>query len=266
MEQVQMLFRRLLSLLLILTGLVAGPVHAACTNPAGNTADIVYNSAYHTYQFCNGTGWLQFGGGSNCTPASGYSEASSSGSGYFVVTSTTWNGNLGGFGLLGADALCLTELSSTHTGWKGYSTANSNGQLVATKVHAFLCDQQTCTNLMPLTTYFFANAASGTAGGASFTTDANGNGPQDNANWSGATYFNGTYSYWTNMGPYGASTTLWNSAPQNTSNTFGDCNNWTDSTQPGGVNGNSANTDYNRWATNNPACSNTFHLLCFVNP
>ena len=44
--------------------LAAGPVYAACSNPAGNEGDIIYNGDYHTYQFCDGTNWYAIGGGS----------------------------------------------------------------------------------------------------------------------------------------------------------------------------------------------------------
>src|SRR5215472_239526 len=95
-------------------------------------------------------------------------------SGYFVMSKDTWDGDLysaaGARGLnpLGAaDKLCLTELTML-TSWHGYST-KSNGQLVASMVHAFLCNGGSgCNNLQPATTYYFANAGDPRAGGASF--------------------------------------------------------------------------------------------------
>jgi hypothetical protein len=51
-----------LSLLILLACLAAGPVHAGtCSNPTGNEADVIYNGAFHTYQFCNGTNWMAEG-------------------------------------------------------------------------------------------------------------------------------------------------------------------------------------------------------------
>src|SRR5258708_33498310 len=91
-------------LVILLACLAAGPVFAACYNPPGNEGDQFYSSDYHTYQFCNGTSWLAFGGGSGCAATGGYSPTRPSGYGYFVLTSTTYNGNLGG--VLGADAKC----------------------------------------------------------------------------------------------------------------------------------------------------------------
>jgi hypothetical protein len=177
-----------------------------------------------------------------------------------VLSSGTYNGNLGG--PTGADATCLTELT-TNTGWKGYSTANTNGQLVASKVHAFLCANPPCTNLMPLTTYTFANAGSGAAGGASFTTDSNGLGPNDANNWSGANYFSGTYSYWSTHGT--TSNTQWANTQAGGSVFCG--GNWTsNSSGLVGEIGSSANTTSARWAVAQAACNNTESLICFVNP
>ncbi len=54
--------RVLLSLLILLACLATRPVYATCANPAGNEADVIYNANYHTYQFCNGTNWIAYGG------------------------------------------------------------------------------------------------------------------------------------------------------------------------------------------------------------
>lgn len=241
--------------------LAVAPAHAACTNPAGNEGDVFYNSGSHTYQFCNGFSWLAYSQGGNCVATGGYSPVAPSGHGYFVLSNGTFNGNLGY--QAGADADCLSDLT-THTGWIGYSTANSNGQLVADKVHAFLCEENfgDCMgNLMPLTTYYFANAGSGGAGGASMTTDSNGFGPNDSANWSGSTYFNGTYTYWT--GRNYISATQWHYISQGGNV----CSDWTDnSSGDAGQTGTSAATDNNRWNNGSPTCDQTYHLICYVNP
>ena len=194
-----------LALLVLLAWLAAGPVYGGtCSNPAGNEADDFYNKDYHTFQFCNGTYWVAFGGQM-------WQGSKPSGTGYFVMSKSTWNGNLGD--LAGTDAKCLTELT-TNTGWRGYSTASSNGQLVSGKVHAFLCRDGFCNSLTPLATYFFANAGDSSAGGASFTVDVNGDGPNDAANWSAANYFNGTYAYWTNFSAQ--SNSLWSDTASQT--------------------------------------------------
>jgi hypothetical protein len=219
-----------------------------------------YNSTVSVPEFCNGSAWSQLVPVS-VTPT----ETAPSGHGYFVLTGTSYNGNLGG--LNGADADCLTELTVTNTSWQGYSTANSNGQLIASKVHAFLCTAVAyCNNLMPLTTYYFANAGNPSAGGASFTTDSNGLGPNDNNNWSGANYFGGTYSYWGNRGSNGLSTTAFSNA--NASGVEACSATWVSAanSQTGWF-GASANTTNLRWNTSiTDTCDATLNLICFVNP
>jgi hypothetical protein len=54
------------------------------------------------------------------------------GTGYFVLTNSTWNGNLGGFS--GANAKCLSELTG-NTNWKYYTAANGAGLLNSTAAH-----------------------------------------------------------------------------------------------------------------------------------
>lgn len=236
------------------------PALADCANPAGVESQIVYNADYKTMQFCDGTDWVNMGGGLDCNFPS-----PPSGSGYFVLTHTTWDGNLGG--IAGADAKCLTELGTTYTSWRGYTTANSNGQITAGKVHAFLCDQNgTCNNLMPLTTYYFAYANSGAPGGASFTTDASGIGPNNSNPWSAANYFGGTYTYWTNRedDPGGGVTpTKW----VNAHGDGNDCSAWTNPGSGGiGNYGNSSTNDALRWWGGGAGCNITRRLICFVNP
>lgn len=246
---------------LALLCLSAFPALADCANPAGVESQIVYNADYKVLQFCNGTDWISMGGGFDCNFPS-----PPSGSGYFVLTHTTWNANLGG--LTGADAKCLTEIGTTYTSWRGYSTANSNGQITAGKVHAFLCDRNGCNNLMPLTTYYFAYANDGTPGGASFTTDATGLGPNNSNPWSAANYFSGTYTYWTNRqdDPGGGITpTKW------VNSTYGDstqdCSLWTStSSAQNSYSGNSSSTDSARWLQGLAFCNTARRLICFVNP
>lgn len=244
---------------LLLSSLMTVAAIADCTDPAGKETAVIYNGDYHTYQFCNGTSWLAFGGGNSCSGSGGYSPTAPTGHGYFVLTSTTYVGaNIGS--LTAADSDCLTELT-TNTSWMGYSTANANGQLIAAKVHGWLCDADSCHDLMPLTTYYFANAGNSSAGGASFTTDSNGYGPNDSAAWSAANYFSGTYNYWT--GRAAGSSTKWGSA----SGSYGNdnCNSWTASWVPGDV-GISTSTGTGRWNTTQYGCGNSYNLICFVNP
>jgi Protein of unknown function (DUF1554) len=278
--------------------LMAGPVFgAACSSPAGNEADRIYNGDYHTWQFCNGTSWRAFAGalyqqvsggsgycanpagkeadqiyngtyhtwqfcnGTNWEPFGAYS-APPAPTGYFVLSKSTWNGNLGGRS--GADALCLTELT-TNTGWMGYSTANSEGLLVSGNVHAFLvCDETEgeCNTLLPSTTYTFANANNSSAGGATFTTDDMGYGPGNSNNWSSSTYFGTTTAdYWT--GNNVSTSTQW----RYTAEGSGTCSSWSSSSSSvNGEFGNSNTTGGDRWGGQSAACNTSENLVCYVNP
>jgi len=259
-------FKILPELLFVLTGLVAVPAYADCTGPAGKAADIIYNVDYHTYQFCNGTIWIQYRNGTAWRSQNNYNPTIPAGSGFFVLSHDTYDGGRGG--RAAADATCLTDLT-TNTGWRGYAAANSAGQLVAGKVHAFLCDQDACTNLMPLATYYFANAMAGqgSAGGASFTTDSGGVGPNDSANWAAANYFSGTYTYWT--GNAGNTATAWDTAHsvdgQHACGIFGGRWNSNSSGDNGEV-GQSTSANGVRWTASTQNCANTFNLICVVNP
>lgn len=217
-----------------------------------------------SFQGCNGTSWSALVQVQSTTP-----PTAPSGSGYFVLTKTTWDGNLGG--KVGADAKCLTELSSTNTTWAGYSTANSNGQLISAKVHAFFCTGNNCTNLMPLTTYYFAYAGNSSVGGASFTTDSSGFGPYDSISWAAANRFGGTFTYWT--GRAGCTSTAWCNSASNSGDDSNNCLGYTSNSSSYGTGsyGSSAATDAGRWdggyyPNSNGGCANTLNLVCFVNP
>lgn len=168
-----------------------------CSNPAGREADEFYNKDYHTYQFCNGTNWVPFGGAS-------WQAAPTASTGYFVMSKGTYNGDIDGYASAGgntdlaaADAICMSELT-TNTGWKGYAEALADGKLVSGNVHAWLCDYTTCNNLAANTMYYFADANNSTHGGNIFTTIGGGDGPNSApVDWSQASYFGSGYSYWT---------------------------------------------------------------------
>jgi hypothetical protein len=229
-----------------------GSTGASCSST--NAGAVQYSGGY--LEYCNGSAWTPLEPVQS-TPV----ETAPAGSGYFVMSKTTWNGNLGG--LAGADAKCLTDLT-TNTGWQGYSTANSNGQLVAAKVHAFLCigttSPFTCNNTMPLTSYYFADANNSGAGGAFFTTDTSGLGPNDNADWAAANYFSGTYFYWAARDV--TSNATWYPLGQNSS-----CSGWLDNSSGNtGSTGSVAATDYIRWMGAVSSCDQANHLICFVNP
>lgn len=252
-------FRRL-PLLAPLVFLPTLPIYADCSNPAGKEKDIVYNDDYHTYEFCDGTQWYSMG-----KPIPG--RGGGLGGGYFALSKTVYNGNFGSTGdnLKAPDANCLTELT-TNTGWKGYSTAKANGQLVAAKVHAFLCTEGICNTLIPLTTYYFANAKDTAAGGASFITDAMGDGPNDRADWSVANYFNGDYLYWTGYRDP-RSDSSWFDTPTGGGYQCKGKNPWdTETNSTKGVYGHSTSTGKERWWGGNDTCDQSHYLICYVDP
>jgi hypothetical protein len=250
-----------------------------CSNPAGKEADLIYNQgSYHTPQFCNGTNWVPFGG-----PA--WASTPGAGSGYFVMSKSTWNGNLGG--LAGADALCLTELT-TNTGWKGYADANARGLLVSGNVHAFLCDAEgggsTCTSPAANTTFYYADANNSAHGGNSFTTDASQLGPYDVTPWSNTSYFGADYIYWTgragNYIPGNPDANIWSTnywgvkCGTNGNQGCACSSQWSSASSSNlGLQGyagtGGSSFGMNRWfdlIANNIACNQQAHLICFVNP
>ena len=251
-----------------------------CTGPAGVERNIIYNSDYHAYQFCNGTSWVKFGGAV-------WQGAKPSGTGYFVMSKSTWNGNLGG--LAGADAKCLTELT-TNTGWKGYADAKARGILTSGHVRAFLCDFESgfypgsCNTPQASTTFYFADANNSAHGGNRFTTDANQLGPYDFADWGQESYFGASYTYWSGRSYYddGAGPDAWH-GPNNLSlvrwfngnfaPNCGSTNSWDNGTSGySGFVGHAAGGEswpsfaYMRWFSDDPTCDTQEHLICFVNP
>jgi hypothetical protein len=239
--------------------LLAAPIYANCSNPTGKEKDIIYNEDYHTYEFCDGTQWFSMG---KPIPAGGRGRG-----GYFVLTKTVYNGNLGSTGnnLNALDATCLIELT-TNTAWKGYSTASASGQLIAANVHAFLCTEGICNRLTPLTTYYFASAGDTSTGGASLTTDATGDGPNDNADWSAVNYFNGDYLYWTGYRKPRTDIS-WFDTPTGGGYQCQTTNPWdTGTNNAKGVYGHSKSTDRGRWWAGNDTCDQSHYLVCYVDP
>jgi hypothetical protein len=95
--------------------------------------------------------------------------------GYFIEVVSPQGGVLGG--LVGADALCLSELTSRT--WLDQTTAVQRGQLVATKVHAWLCSLAACRDLVPGDRYQYASTVNTSRGGASFVATVDGFLPDD---------------------------------------------------------------------------------------
>ena len=202
------------------------------------------NSTMNSATVTVGTGSDQW----DVTTFSGVTKA------FFVITNSTWTGNLGG--ISGADSKCLTELQGNTFKDK------ANATLDASHVFAFICDSSSCNNLEASKTYYFAVAGNAAVGGDSFTTDGSGTGPGDDTDdWSDSTRFNSTADYWN--GHSENSDTNWGTSAEDT-DTANLCGNWS-GTGDNGFSGNTANTGAARWMNGTLACTNSLNLVCFVN-
>ncbi len=181
-------------------------------------------------------------------------DPGSAGTGFFVLSKNTYDGNLGGQS--GADALCLSDLTSSQ--WKGRDNVALNGSTV----RAMFISTKT---LMPNTRYYFAKGGDAYAGGAYFDTYENGLGPYDSNPWSGRTYFDGAATYWGTYGS-GGSSINWPSTVELTYPQ--DCSNYTSdvsSTEQGRI-GDSTQPDAERWYSITATCDTQRHLVCVVHP
>ncbi|MCP3476668.1 hypothetical protein NLM33_41610 [Bradyrhizobium sp. CCGUVB1N3] len=238
------------------------PVGTTGQQPTCNsntTGGIRYNSSTGYPEYCSGSAWIPF----KVTGAP-------PGSGYFVLSVGTYNGNLGGYsaaggntGLAAANAICLSELT-TNTSWWGYTTANAAGILTSSHVFAFLCDGTSCNTPAASTTYYYGNANDVSAGGGTFTTDASGLGPNDSAAWTLGYRWGGAGTTggiaWTGRGT--STNTAWPSTSSASA-----CTAWTSSSS--GVSGVIAQpgfTDYHRWGSATATCDQSRRLICYVNP
>lgn len=237
-------------------------------------ASLRYNNSLKTLELCHNSDWISFiaSGDEGDTPTA------VSGDGYFVITSTTWTGNLaaaaGGDYTTSAanatqqigDKLCLDDLTAND--WMGKSDAQSRSILNAGHVRAFMCSRGSCNNALPSTTYYFAVSGELASGGASFTTDADTLGPNDSASWSGSTYFNGNKEYWSNR--ESNSSTQWKNNPhgQSTQSRCEFSPGWTNiDAGGGGAVGQTNTTNNDRWdAGNGNDCNVARHLVCMVHP
>lgn len=172
---------------------------------------------------------------------------------FFVLTSGSWTGNLGG--LAGANAKCLVDLQAFN--WLGKDQAS----LSSTTVKAFLCDSTTCNPPLSKETYYFARSGSTNSGGDSFTTDIYARGPLNAENWAVSSKFgSSTYTYWSNRGGSGIGNEIWGISPSNTNS----CNNWTSPSSGYGNIATSSSTDDYRWVYTTAGCHNSHKLICMV--
>lgn len=230
----------------------SGTTAQQITCNSGAAGTMRYNTQTTFMEYCDGSSWNAL---PKIQPAS--PPTTPSGGGYFVVTQSTYTGNLGG--LAGANAACLTELT-TYTNWAGYADANSRGLLNSSKVKAYLCDNSSCNQGVPLATYAYGAVGFPGVGGGTMTVDSSGYGPNDSTSWAAANRFGSAYLIWT--GRYSTSATAWSGAAAGFN-----CSSW--STAGAGSNGEigyASNTDKTRWYGGISTCDIPRNLVCFVNP
>ncbi len=221
------------------------------TCDASHIGAMRYNISMDTFEMCHPDGyWINMvleGGSSVSTPV---------GSGFFVMSSSTRNANLGG--LAGANAYCLNEVTAND--WMGKADASSRGQLVASKVRAYLTTSGVNNNFLPNTTYYFARAGRTDVGGAPFTSDGTGRGPGNPSPWSAQNYFGTAIKFW--MGSRDYST---NYAGTNGCCT-GYCSNWGSSSSGENTTAGSPAAYGNARFTGNASCNTPLYILCMVHP
>ena len=185
-------------------------------------------------EICDGTSWT---------------EISYAADGAFFLSETTYDGNLGGRS--GADALCLTELTSNTWIGKTDYTLNSS------TVKAFLTGDE----LIADREYSFETVGSLVVRSArTFTTDSSGLGPNEIYGWSATSTFDVSDNFWSDVGT--GTDNTWSVG------TLSSCNGFTDNTMSySGTTGDTAGLGTERWQDgSNSFCTATHRLICVVNP
>ena len=221
---------------------------------------IRYDTTDNELEYCNGTAWLSI----NHTSDTGTAPTSTTGMGYFVLSSATTTGNLGG--IAGANTWCYNDLNANN--WNGKADATSRGIFTTGNVRALLMENYSNYNFpMPNITYIFARSGHATYGGATFTTDGSGLGPYNAQYWSGTNYFGGVFEYWTGFYQYnGGTEEAW--GPYESGSSM-DCGQWTQSgSGDTGLYAFSNSNTHRRWGDPYPntSCNRTLRVICMVHP
>jgi hypothetical protein len=149
--------------MLLMACLAASPAYAGCSNPTANEADVIYNSSYHTYQFCNGTQWIAYGGAGGVGSMNLISTQTASSS-----ASLQWTGLGSGYNTLFLDCTLLpasnvvtSEIQVGEGGTPTWETSNyySSGYMV---------DSQDNTGTFDAATYVGGNYRMDNTYGGSF--------------------------------------------------------------------------------------------------
>jgi hypothetical protein len=240
-------------------GIRAGSASTVTTCDATREGVQRYNYANHAIEWCNGSSWITATSVSGTTPT----PTGMGGTGYFVLSSGTLSGNMGG--LAGADAFCQNDLTAN-------SWMNKPGALNTTKIFAYLCDNASCRGLLASTNYYYGVSGNSALGGAFFTTDASTFGPHDGYQWNVANRFGiSAPAYWTGPRGYGTNSSTdwyWTNTVDTGVVPAWDCNSWTDNSSGNtGVLGTPANTDYTRFTNGGFSyCNVAQNIICVVNP
>lgn len=242
-----------------------GQSSTPCT--AGSAGALRWSSIDLTVEMCDGGQWRKI----IASADAGAPSIPNASDGYFVLSAGAWNGDLktagtGTDGYDGANKLCLDDL--TNNDWMGKGDAQTRGLLAASKVKAFLCasNPSSCQNVLPSVRYFFAVSGDSAKGGASFTANANAEGPGNTQNWSGVNYFDGDKTYWTGRS-LDSTDLLWPKSSWVEDQRS--CTKWTSAAVTTvTLRGISNATDKKRWVDTGIGgnCASSQKLICLVHP
>jgi len=219
-----------------------------------------WNSTTKVLENCNGREWTS----PILSVASGTTPSTYAASGFFVMTSATYDGNLGGYD--GAHAKCYADLVAND--WMGKADASSRGLLTAEKVRSFICIGHKCESPRPYAAYYYARSGNPAIGGEVLINDVYGNGPNDVFNWSTSTRFGISTSYWAYRRLSNMANNRWGWGTSIAAQSSEDsCNGWTSNASNRTSRVGATNfTDSRRFDNGTMSCNTMLPLICLVHP
>lgn len=116
--------RRILALAVVTAGLAAGQAHAACSGPAGQAGDQIYDSSRNIMAYCNGSIWTSMAGGVSVTVGGTTYNNTPGGSANEVQYNNGSGGFAGDSGMTySSGLLTVTNISTTNLTASGNVTA-----------------------------------------------------------------------------------------------------------------------------------------------
>ena len=192
----------------------------------------------------------------SASPSGGGNAGNPDSDGAFVLTSSTWTGDLGG--VSGAHAKCVTELKNND--WRNksdFSTTQLNG------ARAFICDSNdNCGDPVANKTYTMAVAGDTTLGGHQFTTDSDARGPGDTKNWSDSDAFGTSTMYWEKHTKLTEKWVVYDTYINNAEKTSLDWSSYDG--QYIGRAGETSHANFDRWMAGKEDCNVALPLVCIV--